>query len=193
MTFDEKHPSSDKEHPGNKFYHDVYDRAELCAANTVSSLEAAWEWPVRHNLKIERAALWWAHLTVMRIYDVDEELWSPYPQDVDAATRYDFQASLSTIPTLLPHKGQDLHRKLLGPRYQIEREHEFRGDFTEHAYQRAPAVFDEWHKWLWTSSTGEGRTHAEPSPDALVLAEGCTRLAVSLNTIIGTYKQPQSQ
>jgi hypothetical protein len=90
-------------------------------------------------------------------------------------------------------EGQLSHRMLVGPHHESEQEYEFGGEAAERAYKRAPAVFEEWHDWIWTRRTREGRTRAEPSPDALILVEGYTRLAVSLNSVIGTYKQPQGQ
>jgi hypothetical protein len=195
--------SIEEHHPGNESYRDFYDWTATCAGQTVAHLEEAWERPVRHNLKIERAALWWAHITIEQIADVfsrPDQLWMLNPQGVDAPTRYDLQASLRTIPTVMPPDGLGWNHKQLvgrvsetplGLQREMDLEFEFKGERGERARKRAPDVFREWHEWLWTRDTRGRRTRAEPSQQAAVLAEGCTRLALSLNTIIGTYQRPR--
>jgi hypothetical protein len=134
---------------------------------------------VRHNLKIERAALWYAVrlavdcATVASADEVGELVGSP-------PARYDTKAAVQTIPTLMPfasHERDALARETREnkPFYNFEWEYAI-----THSVVDGSALFDRWHDWLWTPD----RQSRDPNPVALELAEGCKRLSIALNEVI---------
>lgn len=165
-----------------------YQQLEMCAGRAAEYLHEAWQRPVRHNRRIERAALFYTMI-------VDEQrevaFWPINPPDLllpegaDTETHYELQAGLRTVEHQLPFRPEQ-RRALLAP--DVIREYEFESGAIE---KREPLAVATWHQWLWTTRREGRRTIAEPSAAASVLHEGCTRLAGSLAVILQQERQSE--
>jgi hypothetical protein len=155
-----------------------------CSEMVVIGLNEAWQRSVRHNRMIERAALW-SVLQVSGASTADVSLQKrALAQFRDADARYQFEASLRTIPDLLPFTERE--RRSLGS-------HGEGGDIwfssgsTENGRTGVadyePELTARWYSWLWVE--GDPTTRGEePSLEAQVLAQGCAHLAQALGIIL---------
>jgi hypothetical protein len=158
----------------------------MCAARVVEKLDQAWQRPVRHNARIERAALFYALIVDQQREEAFQPINPPellLPADIDTDTHYGLQAGLRTVEHQLPFTPPQ-RRALLAP--DVIREYEFASEAVE---RRSPLAVATWHQWLWTTRREGRRTIAEPSAASSVLYEGCTRLAQSLNVILQQGRQ----
>ena len=143
------------------------------AAGAASNLWQAWERPIRHNRRIERAALW---NTLILQQDCDIAVTSPRPSimlplRVDVKLRYELQAAIHVARANFPFDAAE--RDALCS-------HDILGDpeFSNgEAVSREPALFEEWHKWLWLGTEGEPQVNTQALGASAILAEACTRLA----------------
>jgi hypothetical protein len=170
----------------------TYEWLRTYANAGTADLEDAWQRPVRHNRKIERMALWNVLETgehCMRIRDSERHLIRPALGDVE--TRYDLEASIRTVPELLPFTESERYKLRTMPddprgrnvellRFHRAMGHEDGPYSIEHG---PPELLDRWHQWLWVKGDLSVRGES-PNPDAQVLSEGCYRLAGSLAILL---------
>lgn len=161
----------------------TYTRMQTHAGEVVRQLGYAWKRPVRHNRRIERAALWYT-LHVARDCDriLDPAGTPDYVQPVtgDALARYDTEAAIRTIPETLPLTRRE--REILSGN-QDRRNFEFEHGIGNVALGQL-ALVERWHEWLWTTPTTTSARRASPNPTAELLIMGCARLANGLARIL---------
>ena len=157
---------------------DALPVVRMGARSAYSHLQQAWERPVRHNLRIERAALWHSLITDLYCQQMLHSsefggLLDRYSNPVDA---YELTAGALAISHTLPFTDSEKEKIRSTPAEMIK-VFEFRHDSTA---QRAPGLFSEWHGWLWTTEV-EGRRAPSnmPSLPASMLAEACLRVSLA--------------
>lgn len=160
-----------------------YSLMNLNAGGAAFYLYQSWERPKRHNMRIERAAMWY---TLMLDRDCGRALTSPdtsllMPPGTDVQTRYELQAGINTVRHCLPwtHSEREILRS---PLNQMVEDYEFIGG---EIVAREPALADRWHQWLWMGQHGEPQTSIEALGASAVLAEGCKRLSGVLPEVLG--------
>jgi hypothetical protein len=141
----------------------------------VERMQEAWRRPVRHNRKIERAALtstvrierYCRHLLMG---DMGSFLTPPLP---DPAKRYDIESAIRTIPSVIPFT-----------RYECESirdtkwdEAGFYAGVDDDPGITRPELLTRWHEWLWTPKADSGQRTDEPNPEAQALAASYARLS----------------
>jgi hypothetical protein len=151
---------------------------------TAAHLRDVWKRPVRHNRHIERAALWYA-LDVgnacERLLDPGNEGQYLRPSNGDATARYDAEAAIRTIPSILPFIERE--RRVLSENKDRGNNFQFEhgiGDVTLGQL----ALVERWHDWLWTPPDSSSERRASPGSDAEILAVACTRLTNALGDVL---------
>lgn len=159
----------------------TYMGLQWTAGSAADHLYDAWKRPVRHNRRIERAALHFA----LNIANYCERVSTNRPEHVrpkigNMDARYDAEAGIRTIPTILPFTVEE--RRLLtanqhphNPRF----EHGI-GDVALGQLELA----EQWHDWLWTPPTNPLERRALPGAEAELLALACTRLTHALGQVM---------
>lgn len=162
----------------------TYSRMRSVAYFAVGHLSEAWKRPVRHNRRIERAALWYA----LDIADDCERLLDPAdrgrylrPTTGDAEARYDAEAAIRTIPNVLPFTSRE--REMLGANRDVRNNFQFEHGIGDAALGQL-ALAERWHDWLWTPPESPLERRASPGSDAEVLAMACTRLTIALGEVL---------
>jgi hypothetical protein len=168
----------------------VYGRMQAHAAFTIETLRDGRKRPARHNRRIERAALWNAislDKDCAHILDPNNQWRSDWSQLVRPRTgskqaRYDAEAAIRTIPTLVPFiEGE---RRILHHSLDISNI-EFENGIGDVSCGRGE-LCERWHEWLWTSSA-ESPQKQHPSSESEVLEMGCSRLVTSLTVVMTEY------
>jgi hypothetical protein len=153
----------------------LYNRIGRDAAGTRKGLRQSWQRPVRHNLTIERGALYSAlyldrdAVTVM----ADDRLLQP--SHVDVQTRHEFAAGVLLVHRLLPF-SEDERARLRGPTWMLD------DRWVPEAVEREPELVDRWHKWVWTDEHGIVQRAASTGASG-VLAIACGQLVTTLHQI----------
>lgn len=162
----------------------TYIRVNVAAASAASHLRDAWKRPVRHNQQIERAALWYA-LDVgndcERLLDPADEGGYLRPSKGDAIVRYDAEAAIRMIPSVLPFTDQE--RRVLSANQDRRNNFQFEHGIGDMALGQL-ALVERWHGWLWTPSHDQADGRETPSPSAEVFRVGCLRLGGALAEIL---------
>jgi hypothetical protein len=163
----------------------VYQRLQFNAGEAAAQLAQAAERPVRHNRRIERAALW--HLLSVegdchRI--LDPAAWPALvrPKTGGASRRYDVESAIRTIPTAMPftqQEGDTLRANMQFENFQFE--HGI-GDVACGQL----ALCERWHDWLWSDEGALGRVQSR-SRESEVLEIGCARLSEAVRYVMGAY------
>jgi hypothetical protein len=159
--------------------HGVYIRMAFDAQQVASHLERARKRPVRHNLSIERTALWHTlrlDQDCMRILDPTDRIHLLRPQSDDAKVRYEIEAAIRTIPEVLPFTTHERETLRASKSYNSLRR--------EEVIAEQPALAAQWHKWLWTPQN-------IPSPLSEVLAEASSCLEGNLGRILVAHQASQ--
>jgi hypothetical protein len=167
----------------------IYRWLGSCAAQTAGLLHAAWQRPFRHNKVIERAALW----NVIRVEGWCDTMLhqAPYqhlmrPKASDAATRYEFEAAIRTIPELLPFQPNErkaLHRASTR-KYDSEFGIEDVEDGVPGIGRLYPELTNRWHRWIWSPEPHRASQPDTPSLESEIMAQACTHLARSIGAIL---------
>jgi hypothetical protein len=141
--------------------------------------------PVRHNRRIERAALW----HVLRLNRECVQVLDSYgrpdlvrPKTGDVVSRYEAEAAIRTVPSLLPFSRSEttiMQKCNLGngrdlSNYQFEYGI---GDTTRGQL----GLCERWHDWLWTDGSGRAQ---DRSIESQVMEIACARLSVALYDVI---------
>lgn len=153
-----------------------YGLTQMLASGAANRLHQAWQRPVRHNLRIERAALWYTLMADRNHEEIRadiEQRSMTTSRAGDITSNYELLAGILTVRYILPFSLPDLGR-LLVPYKDAVDDFEFR---TAMVCERAPEQVARWHDWLWTARQQQP---ASPSMPASVLAEGCERVAASI-------------
>ena len=158
-----------------------YARIAVGAIHAAESLAAAWQRPVRHNRKIERAALF--HVLELDL-DCMGALESPLaemllPPGVTARQRYELSAGALIVREVLPF-ADDQREKLRIPNMRHDWEFE-----SDRLMARQPRLTERWHEWLWADAHGNPQRDVGQLGASAVLAEGCRRLATVVPRILG--------
>jgi hypothetical protein len=140
---------------------------------------------VRHNRRIERAALW----HVLRLDSLCASVLDAYghpdprfvrPQTGSTESRYEAEAAIRTIPSLSPFTQSEeavLSRNLDLQNFEFE--HGI-GDLTLGRL----ALRERWHEWLWIDGSGRAQ---ERSTESQVLEMACGRLSVALYDVVTAF------
>jgi hypothetical protein len=158
-----------------------YGQMVSTARAVVQELGKAWRHPSRHDQERERAALWnvlGLDQACSQILEEDDKSQLLHPSIGATAMRYDVEAGIHMIPELLPYTQEERQSLRSNPAYRSR-------DFGHGIYDEHLLVF-QWHLWIWERRhmVDEGRFVSVPSPDGQLLAEGCGRLADSLQHIL---------
>ena len=153
------------------------------ANSTVHYLDESRERPVRHNMGLERTALWHAvaleaHCEKAVDRDLDFRVLPISPEVGSPVVRYDVEAGILMIPRLLPFTNLDL------PRLRAASE----GTYPEGMAEREPELVARWHRWLWESPQNvEGSTPSGTADygGSSELALASSRLASGLKVVLG--------
>ncbi len=162
----------------------IYARLFTAATGTAEHLREAWKRPVRHNRRIERAALWYA-LNVDRSYA--ELLAVPSPlallrdllPEAEVEERYEVEAATHAVHRHLPFTRQEryaLQQAQSMSNFQFE---------TEGITAREPALVEQWHRWVWEDERRVPQTGVEALGASAIVAEGCFRLNQQLPRLLG--------
>lgn len=157
----------------------VYIRLQGTSARTANALRDAWKRPVRHNLLIERAALWHSlDLDADCSHIMNPRGWPLLirPMAGDFAARYEAEAAIRMIPSTLPFSADERQALRVEQRDQNY-------EFEYYVPSERQALFTRWHQWLWSPREALSEP-AAPSHDAEILNESSARLARSLAVIV---------
>lgn len=165
----------------------VYERMWMGASQTVRHLNEAFKRPVRHNDRIERAALWCSLMLDKECARALRVSHREYlgPGGVGAVTRYELEGAIHVVHASLAF--EDAEREMLRATNMLG-DYEFASDDLWH---REPALLDRWHGWLWLDGTHGRNAITDDHGSASVLAEGCNRLARVLPAIISSVAHDQ--
>jgi hypothetical protein len=145
--------------------------------------------PVRHNRRIERAALWHILRLDRECVQVLDSYGRPDPDLVrpktgDVVSRYETEAAILTVPNLLPFSRsesttlQSCNLRNVRDLSNFQFEHGI-GDTTRGQLE----LCERWHDWLWTDGLGRAQ---DRSIESKVLETACARLSVALFAVITT-------
>jgi hypothetical protein len=159
----------------------AYSHLYEASRETTRYLDAAWQRPIRPNLSLERLALVYAlrlQAGCQMALEVSDVQLFLAPTLGNPAARYDLQAAVNTLPQLLPFASAEgsafvSQAHASDPASSIEAGMQ--------ALNASPALFEQWHLWLWVKQAG---LRGVPSTPALTLAAGCTRLAGTLEAVV---------
>jgi hypothetical protein len=155
------------------------------SSGTAYNLTESWKRSVRHNVGIERLALWNAveldraceqALVQGRLLDSEFTLESGRTK-----ARYDVRAAVHVIPHLMPFA---MSREILrsAPNLTFE-------EWGEAMVEREPEVIADWHRWLWGASPHNERQGMRPvgvdRGHSSELAVGSLQLASGLEAVLG--------
>jgi hypothetical protein len=163
----------------------VYLRMQWDATEAVTKFTEASKRPVRHNQRIERAALW--HVLSLdedcaRILDPAGWPHLVRPKTGVTRSRYEAEAAIRTIPELVPFTPQESDTLRYNQHlHNFQFEHGI-GDVARGQL----ALCERWHEWLWTA--GSSARAQVRNPESKVLEVGCARLSVALGDVIATYQ-----
>jgi hypothetical protein len=162
----------------------VYTRMQSTAAEASVHLRDAWKRPVRHNRRIERAALWYTLYVADdcdRLLDPNDRRQYLRPPIGEARDRYEAEAAIHTIPSVLPFTRRE-HQVLSGNKDR-RNNFQFEHGIGDTALGQI-ALVERWHDWLWTNPESTSERRASPGPDAQVFAIACARLSNALGEIM---------
>jgi hypothetical protein len=160
-------------------------RMQMEARGSTSGLAESWKRPVRHNLKLERLALWHAvRLEASCENALDDECGpSVLPLSPSAAapeSRYEVEAAVRMVPQLMPFTHCDLDRLRAPIGVYFEK-------WGDEMADREPQLVARWHRWLWAESSSE-LYEPENYADAALLGCAAHRLAEGLETLLGWHR-----
>jgi hypothetical protein len=162
----------------------AYIRVRSSAYFTVEHLQDAWKRPVHHNQRIEREALWYA-LNIANdcewVLDSSERHRYVRPTTDDVVVRYDAEAAIRTIPSVLPFTRQERH--VLTANQDKRANFLFEHGIGDSALGQL-ALAERWHDWLWTPPASPSERRASPGADAEMLALACTLLTNALGEVL---------
>lgn len=146
--------------------------AYMCSSALAEHLDATWARPTRHNLGIERLALWNA-VKLYRVCEVAATGAAPSVTDeaIPVEVEYELEAAIRVIPAVLPFNGDEIDALLAATDEQ---------DLLRSGAMlamRQPALVDRWHRWLWGDSD---RGNSDSAGNASLLAVATGRLAMAL-------------
>lgn len=152
---------------------------------TRSALRDSWACVSRRDHPRERAALWHSlRLDIgckaaLRATSVELLL---VQSGTKIGERYELHAGMLVVRHLVPFQQDQRDRiaEMLG-------DYEFQSDALT---ARVPWLADRWHRWLWAARPSG---QATPNPEALVLAEACSRLALGAAAILQWEEPPQER
>lgn len=157
-----------------------FQRMHFDAACAVQALQQYQRSSVRHNVAVERTALFHSVL----VGATCEELLSPdglYDlEELETATtaepeqHFDLRAPISLLPNVLPYDGGDRQRLFL----PVERSAEA---WVRRSEGQECGLIDRWHTWLWSESR-------VPSNEAKLTLVACSRLTQALPHFLGWNK-----
>ncbi len=175
---------------GQKVYDGLF-HLRWDAAQAHGYLRQSWRRPVRHNLGIERWALWHVldlnndcHKAIMGW----EDWYSRYlmrPPIGELTARYEVQAGILTVHHVIPFDSAERERldkpRSVGP-----------GVWHDVIGEQEPDLIERWHTWLWTDEQGNQvrRDDLDQLGASATLAEACGRLAVSLSPLVDDRRRP---
>lgn len=162
----------------------IYTRMQTFAEQVVIQLGNAWKRPVRHNRRLERAALWYTLYVAddcNRLLDPNDRRQYLRPRTGEAKHRYEAEAAIRTIPDVLPFTRQE--RQALNGNKDRRNNLEFEHGIGATALGQT-ALVERWHDWLWTSPDGGSERRASPGSDAEVFSVACVRLSNALGEIL---------
>jgi hypothetical protein len=160
----------------------VYMRMQWNAAEATGHLASASKRPVRHNRRIERAALWY----VLSLDDDCARIVDPIgpwhklvrPKTGEIESRYEAEAAIRTIPHLVPFspwESKKLRASQNLSNFQFEH---YVGDIAcEYSL-----LFERWHDWLWAASSSDHVTTQSPESSELKLS--CAQLSAALANVV---------
>jgi hypothetical protein len=179
---------SAEQHPAYNLPAEVgyeYGRISARAGYAAEQLDAAWKRPIRHNVAIERAALY----HVVRLDEVCERVEASrearLPAGVPQAQIYDMRAAMLVVMHTVPYEAH--HRAILRNQATL-RSYEFAsGD--DPISDEAESLVDEWHEWLWRDREGHPTRNVSDLGASAILAEGCGRLVSAAEAILTTTRR----
>lgn len=161
-------------------YNGVYDdcpssmwgQLNVVSIDGYRALAESWRRPVRHNLTVQREALWCV-LSLDQDNDAVEHSRDPAalvrPSFATPKTCYELESSLRLIPHLLPLTRSECGRLWRNTDFETVMAGEYHiGSIGE------LALVERWHDWLWDSPPSR---HAQASREAEMLQLACGRLA----------------
>jgi hypothetical protein len=152
------------------------------AIATRENLVLGWKRPVRHNARIERDSLWCA-------LELDHRSKALIADDFTAPSGvrapYQICAGLLVLQHCLPFAQDERKAIRAGESGSVPtRDPESRAKWID-------ALISRWRDWLWID--GEPSTRGQqPNPEALLLAEGCARLAQSVGAVLLAHEQQEA-
>lgn len=165
----------------------TYQAMQFQATEAVIQFKEVSKRPVRHNRRIECAALWHVLRLDGECVQVLDSYGRPDPDLVrpktgDAVSRYEAGAAILAVPNLLPFSRSEstiMQKCNLGngrdlSNYQFEYGI---GDTTRGQL----GLCERWHDWLWTDGSGRAQ---DRSIESQVLEIACARLSVALYDVV---------
>lgn len=165
-------------------YYVNYQSLRATAGFTIQHLTEAWQRPVRHDRRIERAALWSALGVTTNCGEIiSADGWFEHVRRAtgDATARYDVETAIRTLPTILPYTASE--RALLNRNKKTTpRNLQFYHGIGDTALGQDD-LLERWYEWIWSPPEIPSSRRASPSPAAEVLVAGCNSLAGALGAI----------
>ncbi len=156
------------------------------ADETALWLRRVWHRPERRNRRAERAALW----RVLRLNEWIDQINAPEDKLArmlrpigDTAMRLGILSGIVAVPHLAPFDASE-RRALVGDDFDLEFKSRRESGLVVDVAIREPALFERWQDWLWVGRDQRPQ-QPQPSPDGLLLGEGCYRLARDLGELFG--------
>ena len=161
--------------------YDFYSHVQAQATSTAKLIYDSWQRPKRHNLRVERTALWHA-------LDLDQSCaWVLEPGNTqilipplgNVETCYDIQAGVRSVHATFPLSAEE--REELSTKPEEQKNQWLEGE----APVDASRLLERWHAWLWNDSHGGQRSHIEALGASAIFVEASARLSRTIPRLLG--------
>jgi hypothetical protein len=178
---------SESEGPSYSAAHLVFEDISLHAHGVVYEVAQARLRPVRHNLEIERLALWHTvQLAGACRAAVDPAIQPEMPSlreatvGLPSVARYDILSVTPVFPSLIPVQGGDLDRLMVaGHTESFE-------PWGEAVAEREPSLVAHWHEWLWDQRTANP-DQSDDFGEATVMVTAALRLGDAIRILVQAH------